>query len=65
MNNDNIVSVCWLRYYIHLILQVPKSFLTEPNKLNDCLPIKEQIFHKLTIPDTATSRNDDNKTKIT
>ncbi len=33
-----------------IVQQVPSSLLTEPNKLNDMLPMREISLHKITLP---------------
>ena len=33
-----------------MALQVPTAVLTDPNKLNDILPVKLKLLHRLTLP---------------
>lgn len=35
-------------------LKVPTAVLTDPNKLNNLLPVKETLLHKLTLPQHTT-----------
>ena len=48
VNGHEVILYCG--YHFMFTIQVPSSFLTDPNKLNDVLPIRELALHKITLP---------------